>query len=220
MIALIVLAIRVLTALVTAAVYAGRDSSGGLSSVAVLASYRASDSALAVVLTVAVAGCVLTDRTRHARTLTLAAIVGLGISALVALTFAIIALGSRDGVFLLDTLDLVTYLAVPAICLVVLIKMLSLQPATSAAAQPYALPAGQPAESDSLALPAPSPHYQPTWQPDVAAGAAWQTAGDAAAGAPASGWGTPGQQGGWQYPPPAPQPPTIPIGGDPETRPT
>ena len=44
---------------------------------------------------------------------------------------------------------------------------------------------------------APDPAKQPTWQPDEAAGAAWLKAGDAAAGAAATGWGTPGDAGGW-----------------------
>lgn len=38
---------------------------------------------------------------------------------------------------------------------------------------------------------------EPTWRPDVASGAAWRTAGAAAAGAQASGWGRPGERGGW-----------------------
>ena len=47
---------------------------------------------------------------------------------------------------------------------------------------------------------------QPTWQPEQASGGAWNRAGDAATGAGASNWGTPGQQSqGWQ-PSASPQP--------------
>lgn len=47
-----------------------------------------------------------------------------------------------------------------------------------------AAPAVEPAPE-----PAPDPELEPSWTPDVAAGAVWRTAGDAARGAPAAGWG-------------------------------
>ena len=56
------------------------------------------------------------------------------------------------------------------------------------------------------------PQNQPTWQPDQASGGAWNRADDAATGAAASAWGTPGSQNqGWQpsasqQPSAAPQP--------------
>ena len=43
----------------------------------------------------------------------------------------------------------------------------------------------------------PDPQLEPTWQPDVAAGAAWWSAGEAASGRPAAGWGAPDSTG-WQ----------------------
>jgi len=203
--AIIVLAVRVLNAVATAAVYAGQDGAGGVPSAATLISYRAGDSALAAVLTLVLLTCVLTNPTPHARTLTTIALVVVGVSFLVALAFAVVALASPSDTFVLDTVDLLANQAVPVLALITLVKLLSV---TSPGRQPAQLTDG-PAGGDQRALPpAPDPRYQPTWQPDQAAGAAWQTAGDAAAGAPASGWGTPGQQGGWQYPPgPGAQPP-------------
>lgn len=41
------------------------------------------------------------------------------------------------------------------------------------------------------------PEQQPTWTSDTAAGAVWHTAGDAARGAPASGWGS-SETAGWR----------------------
>jgi len=38
--------------------------------------------------------------------------------------------------------------------------------------------------------PEPDPELQPSWTTDTAAGAVWRTAGEAASGAPASGWGS------------------------------
>lgn len=45
--------------------------------------------------------------------------------------------------------------------------------------------------------PEPDPEQQPTWTTDTAAGAVWHTAGDAARGAPASGWGS-SDAAGWR----------------------
>lgn len=48
----------------------------------------------------------------------------------------------------------------------------------------------------AVAAPRPEPEPEPEWKPDPAAGAVWHSAGDAAAGGAASGWGVPGQSGG------------------------
>jgi hypothetical protein len=83
---------------------------------------------------------------------------------------------------------------------------------------PDAVPALEPAsQQEKEAVPLeesqPDPELQPTWQPDAAAGAAWHTAGDAASGRPAAGWGSPESSSGWQ---PAPQlPRSEPGAGDP-----
>ena len=88
--------------------------------------------------------------------------------------------------------------AISVIAIGFLIKLVQLQ------AVPRRLPAGiglAPYPSDALPPPpvtaAPDQRLQPTWHPDTAAGAAWRTAGDAAAGAPAAGWGA-DPAVGWQ----------------------
>lgn len=199
--ALIVVAARLLNALVSAAIYAGHD---GVSNVAGLIAYRAADATLIAVATALVASCVLADRTRHASALTIAGSIVVGAATLAGLSFALLMLGTPGDTFVVDTIELLFNLAVPVLCLILLIRLALLRPAGAVAGQPYAIQADGPG-FDRPAIAVPEPQYQPTWQPDVAAGAAWQTAGEAAAGAPASGWGTPGQQGGWQ-PPQLPQP--------------
>lgn len=214
--AVIVLTVRVFNAIATAIVYAGREGAAGVPEAAVLISYRAVDPALVAVLTLVLLSCVLGEPTPRVRTLTTVALVVVGVSFLVALAFTVLALTSPADTFLIDAVDLLTNLAVPALALVTLVKLL---PVTGPGRQPAGSSPGQLTGAEQPALPpVPDPRYQPTWQPDQAAGAAWQTAGDAAAGAPASGWGTPGQQGGWQYPPSSgqpqgPQPPTGPPPG-------
>lgn len=208
--AVIVLTVRVFNAIATAIVYAGREGAAGLPEAAVLISYRAVDPALAAVLTLILLSCVLGEPTPRVRTLTTVALVVVGVSFLVALAFTVLALTSPADTFLIDAVDLLTNLAVPALALVTLVKLL---PVTGPGRRPVGFSPGELAGAELTGAeqpalpPVPNPSYQPTWQPDQAAGAAWQTAGDAAAGAPASGWGTPGQQGGWQYPPPSPQQP-------------
>jgi hypothetical protein len=210
--ALVVLAARVLVALVSSGLYAREDLSGGLSSVAALLSYRAGDATLVAVLTAAVAACVLVEPTRHARRVNVAALIVVGLSALVAVAFAFLALGAPSQTFPVDALDMIANVTVPVLCLIVLARLVPMAPKAAREQQPYAIGPGTeghaPDDQGGPAQPgnpaALDPRYQPTWQPDVAAGAAWHSAGDAAAGAPASGWGVPGQQGGWAQPPAAP----------------
>jgi hypothetical protein len=165
------------------------------------------------VLTLVLVSCVLADPTPRVRTLTTIALVVVGVAFLVALTFGVMALAAPSDTSGTDTVDLLANLAVPVLALITLVRLL---PATTAAQSPGGPRPGELAGADQPALPpVPDPRYQPTWQPDQAAGAAWSTAGDAAAGAPASGWGTPGQQGGWQYPPPVAPPGSQPPGPPP-----
>jgi hypothetical protein len=67
------------------------------------------------------------------------------------------------------------------------------------------VPGGPRSEAPVIEIPSPDqpapelvdPQQQPTWPTDLAAGAAWRTAGDAAAGAPATDWTAPGEAEGW-----------------------
>jgi hypothetical protein len=98
-------------------------------------------------------------------------------------------------------LGVVPWLTTAVIALGVFVALLR-RPAL-VAAPPAAGEVGS-AESDQpVPAPAADPQLQPGWSPDVAVGAVWRRAGDAASGAPATGWDTPGQAPGWWGPPAA-----------------
>jgi len=192
---LTVLVLRLVVALVSfALVPPSRPSSLAVPAVASVA-----DAGTVVVLVVLVGSCVLRAPTRHARQLTGAAVV---VTGLVILAYGVTAgvwLGStrrEDGEWSYLALVLLA-LAVPVLGLLALVGLLQGQRQARAAEQPREVGTGhaeEPAELEARV----DPDQEPTWQPDQAAGAAWLTAGDAAAGAAASGWGTPGEAGGWQ----------------------
>jgi hypothetical protein len=146
-----------------------------------------------LVLGLIVASCVLGQRTAHARTLTVLALVGSMLSILSSVTLQLVA--PVNGSLVIVWLDLVLDLAVPVLVVIGLATLLAGQRAAAGAA-PQSPAIVQSAPTTPAALP--SSQLEPVWQPDEASGAAWYTAGDAALGAPAAGWGTPGESGGWQ----------------------
>jgi hypothetical protein len=202
-VALGVLALNLVLALVALATFGG-----SLANVGWVLSARVASPVPLLVLAVLVSFCVLRDRTPHARQLTLISLVVGIISVLLGLTLALLGLGATAPILAVFAAIVPQLLSVIAVGL--LIKLMQLQ------AVPRRLPAGiglVPHPSDALPAPpapmAPDPRLQPTWHPDTAAGAAWRTAGDAAAGAPATGWGT-DPSTGWQPIPTQPNPPLPP----------
>jgi hypothetical protein len=105
-----------------------------------------------------------------------------------------------------DAARLLLELAVPVLAVFALGRLLVAQPHSVAAQEQPSLVAGRDTEDSAPAEmeAAPDPANEPTWQPDQASGAAWLTARDAAKGAAASGWGTPGESAGWDPRPSGP----------------
>ena len=160
-----------------------------------------------VVLAGIVASCVLVEPTARARLITLLAVLTSVLALLAALLLTLLSLASRA--LMVDIAGVAVTLVISGLAVAVLIKLFQLQPAPAVSG-----PAPQQQPVPELPAPQfqpgpPDPQLQPTWQPDAAAGAAWLTAKDAAAGAPATGWGTPGEPAGWQ---PIPAAPTSPAG--------
>jgi hypothetical protein len=181
---------------------------GSLVSVGWLLSARVANPVPIVVLAVLVSFCVLRDRTPHARELTLISLVVSVIAVLFGLVLTLLGFGGPAPV--LEVFATIVPQAISVLAVGLLIKLLQLQ------AVPRRLPPGIgliPHETESLpAAPVPDQRLQPTWHPDTAAGAAWHRAGDAAAGAPAAGWGADASSTGWQ------PIPSQPNGPKPQTR--
>jgi hypothetical protein len=155
-------------------------------------------------LAVLVSFCVLRERTPHARQLTLISLVVAAIAVLLGLTFALLGIGATAPI--LAVLAAIVPQALSIIAVGLLIKLLQLQ------AVPRRLPPGvglvpldpelrngeRRPVTDSLAPSAAGQQLQPIWHPDPAAGAAWRTAVDAAAGVPTTGWGSEAPTVRWQ----------------------
>jgi hypothetical protein len=230
--AVVVVAAALLVHLVLVLVFAGTAARLGLNAPAeavYLASRQLGEPTLFVVLAALVTCCWLAPVTRHARALTTVALVLAGLSALLALVLAFVGFRSYSPPFSqLDFLDRLVGLVVPLLVVGLLVVLRRRSPAAAAALTAGSAPpaAAGPPPSDAPE-PRPDPELAPTWQPDEAAGAAWHTAGDAASGRPAAGWGSPGAAGSWSpapqlpasTPPPAPPGWRPPQGEDPEPDP-
>lgn len=174
---------------------------------AFLASRQLSEPLLFVVLAALVACCHLRPPSRHARTLTAAALAVAGLSVLLAVVLALVGYRTSTPPFSqLDLAERLVDLVVPLLAAGTLGLLLQRSPPL---ADPVpSLPPVQEEQQGAAQRPEPQPdpELQPTWQPDAAAGAAWYTAGDAASGRPAAGWGAPESAGGWQ---PTPRLPPV-----------
>jgi hypothetical protein len=213
--AVVVVAAALLVRLVLVALFAGTSARLGLdqpTDAAYLASRQLSDPTLVVVLTALVLACHVRPATRHVRLLTGVGLAVAALSVVLAVVLAFVGYRAYTPPFSqLDFLDRLVGLVVPLVAVAALGVLLQRPPREREAltAAPPAAPE-LPAEEDRAALPAtrPDPALEPTWQPDEAAGAAWYTAGDAASGRPAAGWGSPDGASGWQ-----------PVGGRPAPEP-
>lgn len=165
---------------------------GPLVAVAAQLSYPAALPGLVVVLAVLVASCVL-GRTPHARLLTGLSVVATGLAAVVAVALAVADLAAGGPSPLIEILPAVAAFSVSVIALGLLIMLLRRPAEPERSAQPI----GEDEDTSPEPPEVVDPERQPTWSADVAAGAAWRTAGDAASGAPATGWGPPDGPAGW-----------------------
>ncbi len=176
-------------------------------------SARIGSPALFIALGAAVASCVLVAPIARARLIATLAVVMSGIALLVAVVVALLAFSSRA--LKIEIVSVLVTLIISGLVFAMLIKLFQVAPTPTPAPMPAPHQVMPPAPVDVLPPRPPDPQLQPTWQPDAAAGAAWTTAGDAAAGAPASGWGTPGESVGWHPIPQATGHPPIDEGPDP-----
>lgn len=200
---LLVLFLKLVLAVVTLALLSGGPASGdavGAGFGTVAAGRSALDTLLVVLLVAAVASCVLWSPTRHAHALALAALVLLVLALVIAVVAIVVGLSRADldRTLTFELVWLLLLMPIPVLGAVVLRRLLATQ--TTPAGSSRAL-TGQPQPAEAASQPALAPSEpvrdEPTWQPDQAAGAAWLTAGEAAKGAAATGWGASGDRGGW-----------------------
>lgn len=197
---LLVLAVRLLLVAVAALSPAVVGVESGVDAAYVLSS-QLGDATVFVLLAALVAACHAAPVTPHARQLTWIALVLAAGSLLVIGVLAVlgyasfpsplrrIELGSR-------LLGLVLPIAAVVALGLLVPRSSAGRPALAAGPEPAADDA---ADEDAPALaPAADPQLAPTWEPDTAAGAAWWSAGEAASGRPAAGWGAPDPAAGWQ----------------------
>ncbi len=204
------LVVSLLMSLINLAVSSSVSQLGSFSSAAHLYGRSLMSAFSIIVLALLVGSCVLWQRTRNARMLALlSAIV---VSAGVVLMFLFVLLGLAapgDGLgkvtgFFADIASLV----IPALAGLALWRLYQGQPAPVAQPelmQPDQSGYGHPGDGARQDLARQQGYgQQPSWQPDQAVGASWNTAGAAASGASATDWGHPGEQGGWNIAPPQP----------------
>jgi hypothetical protein len=208
-VALGALVLNLVLAIVAMATYPGRLADIGLT-----LSAQAANPVPLIALAVLVSFCVLRERTAHARLLTLISLIAGSLAVLFGIGLALVGLAAEPTPVLWALAAIVTQ-AISIIVVVLLVKLFQLQ------AVPRRLPAGIGLPPyQELPLP-PDQRLQPTWQPDTAAGAVWRTAGEAAAGAPAAGWGADPTAAAWE---PIPTQPSGPrpqgnVSDDPAIRP-
>ena len=194
-----VLCAELVVTVISLAVYGGPDVYGSMSEAALLLGGGLPQTLTIVILTLLVASCLLGRRSRHAGVLAVLAIVAGSASVLLAVVFSLIGLAGGSPTRYVDLAASVISLIVPAAAVVGLGLLLrDSQRAVQRTAAATTTPAVP--QQQIAAPPAAVREQQPTWQPDAATGVAWPTAGEAAAGAPGSGWSNPNDAGGWQAP--------------------
>jgi hypothetical protein len=197
-IVLAVLWLQLLINLVEFFVY-GRQLHGSSAKAALVISAQMPQTLTVLLLALLVASCVLADRTKHARLLVLLAVISSVATILAALTLGILGLVAESVTKVLDLVELLLPVVVGVLVVFALVRLLPISATQGGGPELPAVTGGSPGEAVPPALPIPK--QEPVWQPDAASGVAWYSAGDAAVGAPAAGWGTPGESGGW-YPMP------------------
>ena len=149
---LVVLLLQVLIAWVASVVYGS-------------VRYRMPETLTILVLGLIVASCVLGQRTAHARTLTVLALIGSMLSILTSVTLELVAPVTGQEPLVIVWLDLLLDLVVPVLVVVGLVTLLAGQRASAdTALQSPAIVEAAPTEPAPAALP--SSQLEPVWQPD------------------------------------------------------
>jgi hypothetical protein len=217
--AVLVVTAALLLRLVLVAVFAAttaRVGSDGPTDPALVASRQLSEPLTFVVLAALVTCCHLRPASRHSRALTALALGVSSLAVLLAVMLAVVGYRAPTPSFgRLDFAERLVDLVLPLIAVAALAVLLQ-RPRPHREPVPALAPAAR-QEEVQAEEPRPDPELQPTWEPDAAAGAAWYTAGDAASGRPAAGWGSAQDSAGWQPTPQLPPAKVERTAGEPST---
>lgn len=210
---LVVAGIRLLIGTVAVPVLAGDDAYGSFATAAMFEADRSFDLLLTLATAAAAASCLLSPATPRARGVVVAAVIETLAGILVALGFGLMGLGSSSPGRGIEFGFLLLGLALPVVAVLGLVSMLrSTSPSvslSSAAADGGAELSADRSSTGSGSTehhpPAAPPALPAAWLPEQATGRVWQTAEDAARGAPGVGWSDDGGAG-WQPIPGSTQP--------------
>lgn len=194
MVLLIAAGIRLLAGIVAVPVLADE----GYDSFAIAALFQAGrtfDVVLLLGTACVAASCLLTPATPRARAIITFALIETAAAVLVSIAYGVIGLSADTTGRGIETVYLLLGLVVPVLAVIGLFALLRVA-APAPVAPPVLAPPLPPVVEPPPALPA-------AWQPEQATGRVWNTAGDAARGAPGAGWPAESPGAGW-YPIPGP----------------
>ncbi len=195
---LIVAGIRLLVGIAAVPVLAD-DGYGSFATAALFQAGRTFDLVLLLVTAGVAGSCLLTPATPRAKVIVTIAVIETAAAVLVSVGYGLIGLLSDSTGKGIETIYLLLGLVLPVFAVIGLLTLLRVTPATSTAPPVLAPPMTSVVE--------PPPALPAAWQPEQATGRVWNTAGDAARGAPGSGWAEEGGGAGWQPIPGPAEPP-------------
>lgn len=198
---LVVAGIRLLVGIAAVPVLALDDAYGSFATAAGFEANRTFDLVLLLVTAGAAAACLLPPPSPRAKGIVTVALIETALAVLVSFGYGVMGLLSDSSGRGIELIYLLLGLVLPVLAVVALLVMLRVTALTSAT-QPVAGPPAPAAQ-----LPAPPPALPAAWQPEQATGRVWNTAGDAARGAPGAGWAGDDSGAGWQPIPGPAEPP-------------
>ena len=199
---LIASGVRLLAGIVAVPVLASTQAYGSFAVSALFGAAGVADTVLLLAAAASAAACLFAPPTPHGRTIAAVAVIETVAAILVSLAFGLMGLTADAVGRGVEVVQLLAALVLPSVAVVLLLGLLRGVPVAASAPIPGADPAAVPPPSTLPSTPEPAqplpPSLPPGWQPEQATGMVWTTAGEAAAGAPASDWPAASGTVGWQ----------------------
>ena len=200
--------VRLLAGIVAVPVLASAAAYGSFAVSALFGAAGVADTLLLLAAAVAAAACLLAPPTPHGRTIAAVAVIETVAAVLVSLVFGLMGLTAESIGRGVEVVQLLAALVLPSVAVVLLLGLLRAGPVAVIPpdpATPMPAVAGPPTPVPPPPAPPAPPSLPPGWQPEQATGMVWTTAGEAAAGAPASSWPAASGTVGWQPIPGSPE---------------